>query len=917
MTDLLTTALAYAEAGISAVPVATDGSKRPALRSWKEYQDRRATDTEIREWFAGPNPRHGAVGLITGTISGNLEMAEIEGRAAHQLQGIEDLAKDSGLGYLWAKVCNGWLERSPSGGYHWFYRTHEPPGKNTKLASRPATPEELASNPKEKRKVLTETRGEGGFVVTAPSAGSTHETGQAWSLIAGGPTNIPTLTGEELEQFHFLLASLNVEPPEPAYTAPRSAPSAPQSGMFGAVSPLDDYEARTDWADILLPAGWRHAFTDPAGVRYWTRPGKQWGISATTGKDPERDRLFVFTSATEFEQETPYTKQGAYALLQHGGNHSAAASELRRSGYGKDAEIGVHASTPPQPQLQPGVSPFAQHAPASAGTQPTAGPAAGSAPAPGGNTSAWQPETGQATSPSNTPAPSTSAMTGPAAADGSEWPSQQPGSTEGNLATVTDIAPRIAAPGTTIAHTDDGNAALLIAQHGHELRYNPERGRWLHWTGNVWEWQPGNDGAARELAKNVIRGIDARGDDTARAWKKKSLSASSITNMLTQAQTDARVVVFADQLDANGWELNTPGGIIDLRTATLLPPNPESLHTKMTACAPDFDGTSDKWEGFLDDTFPGDQELRDYVQRMIGYSAVGIVREHVLPMAIGDGGNGKGVTMETSIAVLGDYATTAPAGFLMKSNFQTHSTDLARLHGARMVVCDEAEPGARWDEAKLKALVGGSSITARFMRQDNFTFKPTHQLWTTVNHAPGVEAGGDSFWRRLRAIPFSHTVPDEKKDPELGEKLAEQHGPKILAWIARGAAAYYRHGLAEPENVKAATKSYAHDVDTVARFLELECEVGGEHDYTSINAVRNAYERFCRGNADEPIKGRAFTTALEKHGIDTSTTQKGIGGQRQYRHIRLTSALTFPADTADDRDAAAEAEAGQQGALGW
>lgn len=905
MNDLTAAALTLAHHGVSVVPVRTDGTKRPALTTWADHQNHQATPETIRAWFDGPTPAHGAVGLITGAVSGNLEMAEIEGRAAHEMGNLQSLAEASGLGPLWAKLCNGWLEQSPSGGYHWFYRLHETPGRNTKLAGRPSTAEELEDwkrieqgnadatpDPELKakrlakiakatihtaRQVLAETRGEGGFVVTAPSTGATHETGRPWRIVAGGPATVPTITGEELEQFHFLLSSLNVEPPAPAPAPARTAPNM-GAGALGSVSPLDDYEARTDWAEILAPAGWRHAFTS-GNVRYWTRPGKTHGISATTGKDSERDRLFVFTSSTEFEAETPYTKQGAYALLHHDGNHSAAASALRKSGYGKDATIPT-GGTPSAPQ--PGASPFAITA-----RTPTPGPAQD-------NTSAWQPATGQPTSLSSTPDQPTTATTGPAAAGNDGW------ATEGNLATVTDITPRIVDGGHTIAHTDDGNANLLIHNHGHELRYNPDRGRWLYWTGNVWEWQPDTHGMARELAKHTVRGIVPGHDAEARAWKKKSLSSGAIGAMLTQAATDPRMVVFLDQLDANAWELNTPGGIIDLRTATLLPADPKSLHTKLTSVTPDFDGTSPDWESFLETTFPDARDLRDYVQRLLGYSAVGIVREHILPMALGEGGNGKGVTFETTVELLGDYAVVSPPNFLMKQTFQGHSTDLAMLQGARFVLNDEVSPKAQFDEAKVKMLAGGNSITARFMRKDNFTFKPTHQIWLSLNDQPGVESGGEGFWRRVRAVPFTHTVPDAEKDPGLKDRLVGESGAVILAWIARGAADYYQGGLREPEQVKAATAEYARNVDTVGKFLEAECSLGNPFEYTNCNALRNAYERFCQAEGDTPAKGKQFTNQLEKHGVTSGPTiKKGPNGQRQYGMVALLSATFWPGDQQD------------------
>lgn len=837
-----------AAAGLSVVPVATDGTKRPA-GDWKERMTVRAGGTQLHDWFSTEG-RYG-VGVVTGTISGNLEMAEVEGRGADRLPEIAALANDSGMGDLWARLCAGWLEQSPSGGWHWFYKVAWPaadkfPG-NTKLA-KAATKETVA-----------ETRSEGGFVVVAPSAGTVHPTGKPWVRVAGGPTTMPTITVEEREAFHSLLGTLN------EYQAPQHQQTSfdtPARDPLEGTTPGDDYENKTDWADILT--GWTLVFGS-GRTRYWRRPGKNLGISATTGNAEDRDRLYVFTSSTEFEQETPYTKFGAYALLHHGGDHAAAASALRKAGHGSEPKVHV-----PRP-----FDPAAYGVPAAA--VQAARPAQFNVLTAAAGGSGWAPEN----MPENIPA-----------TDGTSA-----------LATVHQISEH-RAPNVTLARSDDGNAQRLIDQYGDRLRYCAERGRWLAWSGHVWEWQQTGGGYARELAKDIARSLPEDGDE-ARTHKRRALSAKGTTDMLTQAQTDTRITVSIDDLDAHAWELNTPGGIIDLRTGNLLPSDPAKLHTQITACTPDFDADPSMWLGFLSQTFPL-QELVDYMQRLVGYSAVGEVREHLLPFAYGGGGNGKGVFLEAIAGVLGDYATTSPNGFLMASNYAPHTTEIARLAGKRMVLCSEVNEADRFDEAKVKQLAGGDSLTARFMRQDDFTFKPTHQLWLMGNHQPAVESGGHSFWRRLRLIPFTHTVPDEQRIEDLQGILAREHGPAVLAWVARGAAHYARVGLQEPAGVKAATEDYAHSVDTVGRFLEEECELHGSdvaaHFATTVAALRTAYERWCSDNGETAIKGRPFQTQLQRAGILTGArAPRGTGGARMYGGVTLLSAKVEQDENQGDR----------------
>jgi putative DNA primase/helicase len=310
------------------------------------------------------------------------------------------------------------------------------------------------------------------------------------------------------------------------------------------------------------------------------------------------------------------------------------------------------------------------------------------------------------------------------------------------------------------------------------------------------------------------------------------------------------------------------------------------MHTRSTACAPDPAADQTMWRRFLADTFGENQELIAYLQRLVGYSAVGYVGPHVLPFCHGSGGNGKGVFLEAVAGVLGDYATTAPVGFLMAQQHTGHETEIARLAGARMVLCSEVNETDSFDEAKVKQLTGGDTLTARFMRQDHFSFTPTHTLWLMGNHKPAVRSGGRSFWRRLRLIPFLHEVPEDQVVEDLQGTLIRDHGPAILAWIAQGAADFHAAGLREPQTVKAATAEYALDQDTVAQFVAERCHVGGgEHVQIKTSVVREAYEAWCYAQGEKPITAKAFSIDLcKRFGVDLNKGGKGV---RYYSGIGL------------------------------
>lgn len=139
-------------------------------------------------------------------------------------------------------------------------------------------------------------------------------------------------------------------------------PVAPRPSVAGSgTSPLDDFEARTDWADILIPFGW--TFDKQMGqTRYWVRPGKDRrdGHSATTGHAADRDRMWVFsTDVLELEAQKEHTKQYVYAAYNHAGDMSAAAKSLRDKGYGSPVMVTMDAIEPApfitdQVQMPPG-----------------------------------------------------------------------------------------------------------------------------------------------------------------------------------------------------------------------------------------------------------------------------------------------------------------------------------------------------------------------------------------------------------------------------------------------------------------------------------------------------------------------------------------------------------------------------------
>lgn len=854
-------------AGIRVIPVKSDTSKSPAISGWQKHE---TTLANIDQWFGGESPLFIAMGAVCGSASNGLEMLEIEGDQLHHLRELQQHLETQNAKEIFQRINNGWVETSPSGGFHWLYFVD---WGNTIPESGPAGNTKLAQT--SDRHAIAETRGASGQFVVAPSSGQAHETGHPWVLVTGGPETAPTLSQEERENLHAAFRMLDqYRTTQAAQVSPAARPSPVTPNADGSAAPGEDYNNKTHWKDILTPDGWTisHVHGD---TTYWIRPGKKpgQGISATTGYSDTGDRLYVFTTSTEFDPEIPYTKFGAHTLLTQGSTSpeafTRAAKKLKDTGYGVEPHYKSELS---DADFLARIETNSQRSQV-------------------GNTGDNMP--------GNIPA---SPETSP----------QQPGPSSPEETTQDEAE-------TILALSDDGNADLLIRKYGPHLRYVTDQARWYVWQGNYWQEQHDTKGGtAREYVKRIGRAMP---DDKGwAAHKRRTLSAKGTTDTLIQAATDPRITIQKDDLDNHPWELNTPAGILDLRTGELSPPDPAKYHTRLTKHTPDFTAPSELWEQFLWDTF-GNHDLITYMQRLIGYSAVGEVKENLLPFAHGTGGNGKSVFLEAITDILGDYATTAPNAFLMASGQGKHTTEIARLSGARMVVCSEVNEHDKFDEAKVKNLTGGDKLTARFLFQNDFTFTPTHQLWLVGNDQPDISSGGNSFWRRVRLIPFTRTfdgpnaTPENqaKRIPGLQHILAnDDHGPKVLVWIAQGAADYHHHGLETPDIVQAATDTYSAEVDTVARFLDEKAELHPTHtdriEFSEpTRIIRSAYEIWCTSNGERPISGRKFASELKTHGITIGKDAPRDAMNRYYGGVTLLSRTrrdnddwTSPADIFGD-----------------
>jgi putative DNA primase/helicase len=441
----------------------------------------------------------------------------------------------------------------------------------------------------------------------------------------------------------------------------------------------------------------------------------------------------------------------------------------------------------------------------------------------------------------------------------------------GNVATL-PVAPPQPAPDDDEdmlppEYSDDSLARVFTHAYAGTFRYVASWGRWLQWDGARWAHDESlrSFHAVRLVLREQANEVLQRPELAAKARTIASgiSSARTMGNVERIARADPRHAAVSTQFDADPWLLNTPAGIVDLRTGALRPAGMDDYCTKVTRVAPE--GECPTWLRFLSDVTDGNVELQQYLQRVAGYCLTGSTREHALFFFYGTGRNGKGTFLNMLEWIMGDYSRVAPMTTFTESKNERHTTELAFLMGARIVTSQETDEGKRWDETRIKSITGGDPITARFMRQDDFTFTPQFKLMISGNHKPGLRNVDEAMRARLHLVPFTITVPPEKRDPQLAEKLRAEAGG-ILRWMIEGCREWNRIRLQPPRAVKEATDEYFGAQDVVGQWLAEECEVlPGNRAHPG--ELYNSFTRYCASVGEYSMPQKRWLDALELKGV--------------------------------------------------
>jgi len=417
---------------------------------------------------------------------------------------------------------------------------------------------------------------------------------------------------------------------------------------------------------------------------------------------------------------------------------------------------------------------------------------------------------------------------------------------------------------------DLGNGERYADRHSSRVRYCYEFNGWYYWDSNKWSIDRVGFSmsmakiTAREIAREATILESEEDRKNKNKWSLKSRSSASLKNMLHLAQSEGNIPVMAESFDSDAWVLNTPTGMVDLRTGDMSSHDPDKLCTKMTQAGINSTMATPNFDHFMDKTFGGDEDLKKYVMQALGFSLTGSVREHVFFFCYGTGANGKGTLLNLVMEMMGDYAAATPEGLLMARQGDKHLAELIILKGLRMAVGAETQEDRRLNEARMKNLTGGDPITADPKGGAYITFKPTHSLWLLGNHKPRIKGVDNGVWRRTRLIPFDNIVPDDEQDKDLNKKLwAERDG--ILAKLVDAAVDWYANGFVKCDAVERATNAYRNEEDAFGQFIDNMCVTGPTEACAKV-ALREAYLEWVRRSGVRELTERSMNERVKRLG---------------------------------------------------
>lgn len=462
---------------------------------------------------------------------------------------------------------------------------------------------------------------------------------------------------------------------------------------------------------------------------------------------------------------------------------------------------------------------------------------------------------------------------------------------------ASEIAARAELPETT----DRALAVDWLGQGAH-VAYMPSMDSWTAFLDG--RWQPNSNAVAKvslstymsQVAKRYEDG--AKGSDEVKAAKDQTRVLESnrkLTDVLASAEALAESHARDEDFDRDPWLFNCANGTLDLRTAKLKEHDPTDKLRGISPTRWDPYALCPSWDAFLAEVLP-DEEVRSYLQVIMGLALVGKPVLHILPVFVGSGRNGKGTLIHAITHTLGpDYSGPVDKSLLISTKFESHPTKLMALKGKRFVMASETEQGDRFASATLKALTGGDAITARGMRENQQSFMPSHSMVLMTNSLPEVDALDKAMWARLKLFTFGADF-EGREDTTIGDRLASESSG-ILRWLVTGVQRYVTSGMPqEPLGVVMATGDWRMDENSFLQFAN-ERLVKDPKGLTPAGDLIDAYTRWCQQQDTEPLRARALGAAIKSWGGQEKRTAKA----RLWQGLRFSDGSTPQDDTSSDR----------------
>ncbi|MEU3060635.1 phage/plasmid primase, P4 family [Streptomyces subrutilus] len=424
---------------------------------------------------------------------------------------------------------------------------------------------------------------------------------------------------------------------------------------------------------------------------------------------------------------------------------------------------------------------------------------------------------------------------------------------------------------TTYGESDAMNAHALVAFSNGNIRHAAGLGFYT-WNGRI--WVRSDMRVRQEIHRMGAALVLAGQNQLARGFTMTSRIDALLTELCSVPSVSIEATDFDDRPDL----LNFKNGTVDLRTGLMRPHDQADLLTYGLDINYDPNATCPRWEAFLEEIFPGMPDMPAYIQRLVGYGVSGHTTEQSFGVLWGKGANGKSVLVDTLTSVFRAISRTTPFSTFEERKSGSIPNDIAALRGARLVMASEGESGKAMSESILKRVTGKDMISARFLRQEFFEFRPSFLLLLATNHKPKFKSQDEGLWRRVKLIPFKRWFAPAERDPALDRKLlAEAEG--IAAWAVRGAVSWYRDGLRDPQVITGASQEYRETSDPLAGFLPGVLEWADESVSMTGNDCFNTYLDWCEAEnlpAKERWTRQAFYSAMEERGATKKRTNKGI-----------------------------------------